>query len=887
MLTNIYLFHNYTKQLVFRGILIVGILSFAVNLISQTTPIFRVQNMETSSAEIIKELEKKSGWVISYSSRLCLKEKTSFPDGNRSLTEHLNILFSDCEFEYIIRSKRIILKPAEKNSKLYTISGFVIDTHSGERLPAANVYNPETYLGTVSNNYGFYSITMPEGVYKIRVSYVGYSMIDKVIALKNDTIINFELTSSQQLQEVSVIGYRFPELKNISGMGAIVIPIETIKNRPALLGEVDLIKNIQILPGIQGGFEGFSGLYVRGGGGDQNLIMIDDVPVYNVGHLLGFFSIFNADAVNHIVVLKGAFPARYGGRLSSIIDMRMNEGNKEKLEGTLNLGILSSGITLNGPIFNKKAGFAISLRRTYIDAITALLQRNSDEKANYYFYDINAKFNYSINNKNRLYLSFYTGTDRYYTTYNYIDVLSDLGQIVETLNDENNVTWGNIATAFRWNYLINNKLFSNLTFSYSNYAFNVDVQRNNRIDNIWNSFTQRYQSGIQDFNIKLDFDYYHSNGNISRFGSNVVYHYFDPRIDFIEGKNESGENYLILEEEQLKEQEYHIYYENEFNIGNRFNTNLGGRAIMFKGEKKNYYSIEPRLSSRYILTPHINLRSSAGIMSQYIHLLNSSNISLPTDLWLPVTDKIPPMRALQTTIGIDFVFGKNADYSINIDFYYKWLENIINYKESSSFFDYSTNWEDKMTTGKGNSYGTELLFSKNTGKLTGTFGYTLAKTTNLFTELNNGIAFADRNDRRHDISLSMNYRFNVKWDVGAMWMFGTGLPVSLPTQKYFAPNLPYQDDKSNIDHSVSISNINGYRMSEYHRLDIGFNYSRKKNNREHLFGFGVINAYGRQNPFILYYASNNEPNQQSTPRTLQQVSVFSFPIPYLKYSFKF
>ena len=841
--------------------------------------------METSSANVIKELEQKSGWVISYSSRLCLKEKTIFPEGNRNLTEHLTILFSECDFEYIIRKNRIILKLAEPEGKLFTISGFVSDKITGERLPAANIYNPDTYLGTISNNFGFYSITMSEGMHRIRASYVGFSPVDKIITIKNDTIIHFALTSSIQLQEVPIIGYQYPELKNISGMGVFVVPIEEIKNRPALLGEADLIKNIQVLPGIQGGFEGFSGLYVRGGGGDQNLILLDDVPVYNIGHLLGFFSIFNADAVKHVAIMKGAFPARYGGRLSSIIDIRMNEGNNEKIRGAINLGILSSGISLDGPI-KEKGGFAISGRRTYIDAITALLQRNSSERANYYFYDINTKFNYYPNHRNRLYLSFYVGRDRYYTTYNYVNIISETGQFRERINDENSVGWGNLATSLRWNFLISNKFFSNLTFSYSNYGFNVDVLRNNQIDNLWGSFLQRYQSGIKDFNVKLDFDYYHTKGILSRFGANVVHHIFDPRVDFIEGKNETGENYSILEDEQLREQEYHVYYENEFNIGSRFNTNLGVRTIMFSGEKKYYYSIEPRWFSRYILTPHINLRSSAGIMSQYIHLLNSSNISLPTDLWLPVTDKIPPMRALQTTIGIDFFFGKKSDYSINVDFYCKWLENIISYKESSSFFDYSTNWEDKLTTGKGISYGTEFLLSKNSGKLTGSFGYTLAQTTNTFAELNNGAPFPDRNDRRHDISINMNYRFNSKWDMGALWLFGTGTPISLPSTKYFAPDFPFQDSNSGRGHSVSVTAINGYRLPEFHRLDMGFNYTWNKK-WENLLGFGVINAYGRQNPFVLYYASNNGTNQHSPQRTLEQISLFSFPIPYLKYSIKF
>ena len=873
------------KYLIYGGFLFAKITSFSLFAQEDTTPVFWVERMESPSSEVIKALEKQSDWVVSYSSRLCLKDKIVFPEGSRSLVEHLNILFEDCRFDFIIKKNRIILKPKEKEEKIFVVSGFVLDAKSKERLPSANIYSPETYLGTISNNYGFYSLSLPLGTHLLRASYVGYSHSDILIEISKDTVLNFNLISSIQLQEVTIKGFLFPELKSFSGMGAYIIPIEDIKNRPALLGEVDLIKSIQLLPGIQGGSEGFTGIYVRGGGADQNLFMIDDVPVYNVGHLLGFFSIFNADAVNHVAVLKGAFPARYGGRLSSVIDVRMNEGNKEKIEGSVNLGLLSSGLSVNGPIKKDLAGFAISLRRTYFDLINALIQRNDEERANYYFYDINAKFNYAPNSRNHLYLSGYFGRDKYYTTFNYVDVTNDTGQRIETMNDENNAFWGNLAIALRWNYLISNKFFSNLTLSYSNYAFNVDILRHNRFNNLWNSLSQRYKSGIQDISIKLDFDYYHTNGNLSKFGGNIIYHYFDPRIDFTEGTSVSDGNYRFIEGEPIKGWENHFYYENEFNIGDKFNTNLGGRVIIFRSEKRYYYSLEPRLSTRYIISPKLNLRSSAGIMSQYIHMLNSSNISLPNDLWLPITDKIPPMRALQTTLGADYFLGQNNDYSINIDLYIKWLENIISYKETSSFFDNTTDWEDKMTSGKGVTYGAEFLLIKNTGKLTGMLGYTIAKATNTFKELNNGIPFPDRHDRRHDISINLNYRFNERWDAGAMWLFGSGLPVSLPSEKYFAPQLPFQDDKSITNHSVSISSINGSRMPAFHRLDLGINYCRKKKQTERLWGLGVINTYGRQNPFLIYYKSDNELNSQQ--RTWEQLSVFSYPIPYIKYSFKF
>lgn len=870
-------------------ILFLGITSFSLFAQTDVTPRVQITATSGSTSQLIRNLEKESGWVISYSSRLCVKENIALPQGTYSLLEHLRRIFVDCSFDYVIRGNRIILKPGEKSESLLVVSGFIYDGQTGENLPAAGIYQPGSSLGTISNNFGYYSISLPRGQWQLRASYVGYQARDEVFNLQNDTIINFRLFTAIQLKEISVLGFHNPEIINAARMGAVVLSVEEIRNTPALLGETDLIKNIQMLPGVQGGSEGFSGLYVRGGGPDQNLVLLDDVPVYNIGHLLGFFSIFNADAVKHVSVLKGGFPARYGGRLSSVIDVRMVEGNADKVKGILNLGVLSSGISLDGPVKKGKSGFALSFRRTYLDAIASLAQRGQDESTNYYFFDLNGKFNHAFSPRSRIYLSAYLGRDKYYTTYNYVTASNENITAPAKLHDENSAGWGNFVSALRWNYLINNQLFGNLTANYSNYRFFIGVQRNTPVSNGWDSFEQRYLSGIQDVSLRTDFDYYPANGNMVKFGAKVVYHLFNPGIDFIQrGLSTETPVDTTIGNFNLTGWEYHTYYENEFTSHNeKWRFNLGARLILFSGEEKLYWSAEPRLSVRYSVNPGWALRTAFSSMSQFIHMVGSSNVALPTDLWLPVTNKIPPMRALQVSLGSDHELVEGGAYTATVDLYYKWLDNILSYRESTGFFDYSTQWEDKLTGGKGASYGLEMLLKKNNGPLTGWIGYTFARTTNQFEELNKGKAFAARFDRRHDVGLSLNYKFNERADGGLMWQYGSGTPVTLPSEKYYAPDLPFVGSTNNPGYSENAVSINGFRMPAFHRLDVGFNFRKEIRSGERIWSFGVINLYGRQNPFLLYFVPANGTEPGTSQRQLKQLSIFPFPIPYVKYTYKF
>ncbi|MDG5800856.1 TonB-dependent receptor [Marinilabiliaceae bacterium ANBcel2] len=868
----------------------------SVNRIDNTTPQITVNKQRGTTSELIKELEERSGWIISYSNQLCITDNARINKSRQSLINHLYDIFSDCQIDYLITDKRIIVSPlSSPPPRIFTISGYVREKGSGESLPAANIYSSNNQKGTVSNNYGFYSISLPEGKHYLRASYVGFRDKNESFNLTKDTTINFNLDKSTFLREVSIIGDIEHRETALSRHGATTLHMEDIKQAPAMLGETDIIKTIQMIPGIQGGSEGFSGLYVRGGGPDQNLILLDDVPVYNIGHLLGFFSIFNTDAVRNVSVHKGGFPARYGGRLSSVIDVRTKEGNKEEFEGVLNVGLLSSSIAVNGPIQKEKSSYAISFRRTYMDLIAGLIQRGNDEITNYYFYDINAKINQKINDKHRLYFSTYYGRDRYYTTYNYRDV--ELGVVPGTnikadvpVNDENNAGWGNFVAALRWNYLITPRLFANLTATYSDYNFHIGVERNNEIDNVWDNYEQRYDSGIKDFGAKLDFDYYPLYNHHIKFGTAAILHEFNPGVDIIQRSLNTDQPVdTTFGDFTLRGSEFHLYAEDEFTYLQNNRINIGTRYILFEGEDKHYHKFEPRVAINRYISPNWQVRGNFSSMSQYIHMVSSSSITLPSDLWLPVTENIPPMHADQISAGAvhEKVLNKNK-YTFEIDLYYKKLKNLLHYKESTGFFDYSSDWENKLTIGKGKSYGVEAIASKKTGKTTGSLAYTWAKTTNKFDDLNRGNSFPARYDRRHDINLNINHQLNNRVTANIQWQFGSGYPVTLPSEKYYAPDFPFTDISNASQYSENQQGINEFRMPAFHRLDLSFNFTKKRESTNREWSVGIINLYGRQNPFILYFDTDSESySPGSSTRDLKQLSLFPFPIPFARYTITF
>jgi outer membrane receptor for ferrienterochelin and colicin len=762
-------------------------------------------------------------------------------------------------------------------SQRYTLSGYISDEKTNEKIIGANIYVKGTTLGTLSNPYGFYSLTLPEGKYEVSFSFVGYATITKEIDLTQDQAINISLDQNLQLGEVTVVADKIDNTVESSQLGAVNLSTKTIKSIPALLGEVDIIKAIQLLPGIQSGTEGSSGLYVRGGGPDQNLILLDGIPVYNVNHLFGFFSVFNADAINSVQLIKGGFPARYGGRLSSVIDIRMKEGNNEKIHGSGSIGLVAAKLTLEGPIIKDKMSFVISGRRTYIDILAAPFiaaqPKENGEKfgGGYYFYDLNTKLNYKFSERNRLYLSAYLGNDKAYANYKY-DAYDSYSE------DKFKLRWGNIISALRWNYLITNKLFLNTTLSYSRYKFLTAVYYRYYYDNKDEVYNFEYNSGIEDFAAKFELDFMPSPNHYIRFGANNTYHTFNPGVNVFNLNSDLEENIdTVIGSNKIYGNEIFAYLEDEI-TWNKLKINVGVHGSGFYVKDKFYFNIEPRLSARYLINKKWSVKAAYSQMNQYIHLLTNANVGLPTDLWLPVTDTIKPQNSVQYALGTVISLGQNIDLSL--EGYYKEMNNLIEYKEGASYLMANEDWQKKVEIGKGNSYGAEVLLRKKTGKTTGWIGYTLSWTNRQFDNISFGEEFPAKYDRRHDISIVVSHKFSKRFDIGCSWIYGSGYATTLAYEKYLsAPGL--------YGHEIEyFGKRNDYRLPSYHLFDIGFNFHKQKKWGKRTWSFGAYNAYNRKNPFFLYFDYEYNYNNSSNTKVIRQVSLFPI-IPYINYQFTF
>ncbi|MBI4649617.1 MAG: TonB-dependent receptor [Bacteroidia bacterium] len=766
----------------------------------------------------------------------------------------------------------------------YTISGYVEDAASGEKLFMANIYDLNSMAGTASNVYGFYSLTLPAGKIKLTYSYIGYTTITKEFDLSKNLTLNISLEPAIQLKEVTVDADKIEAIVKRSQMSAIEIPLQKIKTLPVLLGETDIIKTVQLLPGVQSGNEGSSGLYVRGGGPDQNLILLDGVPVYNVNHLFGFFSVFNADAVNSVTLIKGGFPARYGGRLSSVLDIRMKEGNMKEIKGEGSVGIVASRLTIEGPILKDKASFIISGRRTYIDILAqpfikyfSAKQQGYDKfMAGYFFYDLNSKLNYKFSDRNRLYLSAYLGNDKAYMR------MQDSND--DYFNKTNfNLRWGNITSAFRWNYILNNKLFSNTTITYSRYRFSTGGYFTNvdKIQNTTEEMSYDYISGIYDWGGKADFDYMPAPNHYIRFGINNIYHTFKPGINVFKQSGAGSGIDTTFGNKNIYANEYSVYAEDDMKLFGRLNLNAGLHYSGFLVENEFYHSLQPRLSGSYILTEKWSVKAAYSHMSQYIHLLTNTSIGLPTDLWLPVTDTIKPMKSVQYALGS--AYSVSDQIVVTLEGFYKSMENLIEYKEGASFFSSKDNWEQNVEMGRGWSYGVELLIEKKFGKISGWLGYTLSWSQRQFENISFGQVFPYKYDSRHDISIAVTYKITDNIDAGAVWVYSTGTAVTLAMEKYLS-SISYRDefiynyyDNNFIEY---FEKRNSYRMPSYHRLDLSVNFHKKLKWGERILCVGVYNAYNRKNPFFLRF----EPRDDET--VLVQYSLFPI-IPSISYNFKF
>jgi outer membrane receptor for ferrienterochelin and colicin len=776
-----------------------------------------------------------------------------------------------------------------------TISGYMEDGSSGERLIGGVLYDTLSKIGTSTNNYGYFSLTFPSSKVVIRFSYVGFESMEMPISIKKDTILQIALKKSAQLTEVVVTGKKESQVQQ-SQMSEIEIPLQTIQNLPMFMGEKDLFKAIQLFPGVHSGGEGTAGLYVRGGGPDQNLILLDGVPVYNADHLFGFFSVFNSDAIQHVSLVKGGFPARYGGRLSSVLDIRMKEGNNKSYHGDVTVGLIASKITIEGPIVKNKASFIISARRTYLDILAQPLilwynKMNGSEAGGtigYYFYDMNAKINYIISPKDRVYLSFYRGKDEFYLKTNNSYSIDD---IQYENNGNASLDWGNIITALRWNHIFNKQWFSNISLTYSKFKFGIgmeteDMQTDN--SNVLESLYQlNYLSGIEDWSIKADFEYHPNPKHQILTGLSDIYHTFTPgkASYYMKDSYTPTPIELTLGNKNVYAHEISLYIEDEFTVNSKLKLDGGLHFSMFPVKGKFYSSLQPRLNGRYIFAENWSVKAAVSKMTQYIVLLTNSGIGLPTDLWLPVTENIKPQDSWQFATGVfhDLKYG----IEVGIEGYYKTMTNLIEYKEGASFMtaSISESWETEVETGTGNAYGIEFLIRKNEGKFTGWIGYTLSWSNRLFENLNFGKQFPYKYDRRHDIGLAANYRFNDRIDIGLVWVYGSGNALNLPIERYAGYTEYFSNMYSWMQTIEYYKDRNSFRMPSYHRLDLGINFHKKKKYGERIWSINIYNVYNRQNPF--YVEFENSVDSQGNPITrLKQYSLFPI-IPSFSYSYKF
>lgn len=752
-----------------------------------------------------------------------------------------------------------------------TVSGYVRDAATGETLLGAAVaLDGETSLGTTTNNYGYYALQLPAGEQVLVFSYLGYETKRIPLNVQASTRLNVQLKEASVALDEVVVKAR-PDDANVKSteMGTVGLEMAKVKKIPALMGEVDVLKTIQLLPGVLSAGEGNAGFFVRGGGVDQNLVLLDEAVVYNPGHLLGFFSVFNADAIKNTTLIKGGMPAKYGGRISSVVDIQMKEGNNQNFAAEGGIGLVASRLMLEGPIVKDKSSFIIAARRTYaLDLAQPLIAETAFAGTNYYFYDLNAKVNYQFSDEDRLYFSSYFGRD-----------------VLEFRSDQRDfafdIPYGNATATLRWNHLFSDKLFMNVSGIYNDYDFAFSGGQG--------GFEIDLQSGIRDWNAKVDFEYFPAAGHHIKFGLNYTYHRLTPSL----ATATNGEEVFRNDAAIRYAHESAFYLMDEVQWNDRLSINAGLRVSAFTqvgsylskidstlyapGEPvETYIGWEPRLAATYKLSPASSLKAGFTRAYQYLHLVSNSTSTLPADVWVSSTERIKPQIGLQYALGYFRNFKDNT-FETSVEVYYRVLENQIDYREN--YVDNVANdLEEEFVFGKGRAYGIELFVRKQKGRFTGWIGYTLSRTERIFPEINAGEPFPAIFDRRHDLSVVGNYELNKKWELGGSFVFGTGSAFTPVRSIYFIDQFPVQQYGAR----------NSARLPDYHRIDLSATYTPKPDATGRFassWNFSVYNAYSRQNPFFVYYALDSDPNAGTATASAFQVSLFPI-IPSVTWNFR-
>lgn len=751
----------------------------------------------------------------------------------------------------------------------HRLNGYVVDAETGEALIGASVLLPASQSGAYSNEYGYFSLEFPAAdSLEVRVTYVGYEMNALQLAGTADLRMNVELVpAGKQLEDVVITSNSLEKKLNSSQMSMDQLSMVDAKKIPALFGEVDIIKTLQLKPGVQSGGEGTSGLYVRGGGPDQNLVLLDEAQVYNPSHLFGLFSTFNSDAVKDVRLFKGGFPAEYGGKLSSVIDVRLKEGNKKRFSTSGGLGLISSRLTLEGPIVKNKASFIFSGRRTYFDVFTRLLNQVNETNPNwvpipdYYFYDLNGKVNVSLSDKDQLFLSAYGGRDVFG---------------FESGNFGVDFTWGNKSATARWTHIFSPKLFLKTSGTYSDYNY--------RVENRFGQFDFNIGSGIRDVTGKTELLWLPGRRHEIKVGANYIYHTFsisrleassdDNTVNFSSGSTFYGH-------------EMGVYINEEFRVNSRLTLNGGLRHSAFLSGEQWYSGIEPRASVKYSLNGNVSLKGSYTRMFQYVHLVANSGASLPTDIWYPSNSVVNPQQGDQVALGVSVLLGD--DFLLTNEAYYKWLDRQVDFRDGAQIF-FNPNLDEEFVFGKGWGYGNEIYLEKSRGKGNGFFdrmsgwvGYTLSWSWREFPDINEGRPFHPRYDRRHDVSVVLIQELSKRLTATATWVFGTGQAVSLPIAR-FQTQGPVGGTNPNV---IPIYlDRNSFRMAPYHRMDLGLVWKLLTKRGESDLTLSIYNAYSRRNPYFIYFDTVRGNTTGSIRFAPKQVSLFPM-IPSLTWNFKF
>ncbi len=755
--------------------------------------------------------------------------------------------------------------------KKFTISGRITDKRSGETLPGATVYVAELQTGAVSNSYGYYALNLPPGNYKFTFSYVGYHSQVSVLQLAADTTLDVEMISAEEmLDEVVVFGVRDDHNVRTPAMSVERVESKTIRQIPALFGEVDVIRAMQLLPGVKAISEGSVGFSVRGGSADQNLVLLDEATVYNAGHLLGFFSVFNNDAVKDVTMYKGDIPASQGGRLSSLMDVRMKDGNHKKFSVTGGIGLISSRLTLEGPIVSEKTSFILSGRRTYADIFLPLSKNENIRDSRLFFYDLNAKINHIFDEKNRIFLSAYLGRDVF-------------------KNDFAGMNLGNKTISLRWNHLFSKKVFSNFTLLGSRYDYQLGIPEGEPMSFDW-------ISGLMDYAAKADFTFYAGSRHTLRFGIHSTYHTFSPGEAKGKGEESFFNDYILPESHAL---ESALYFSDQYQVNEALTLKYGLRLSGFHNvgpgtvytfdenfestdsvfyDKGNFFNsfinLEPRFGVNYLLNEQSSIKASYSRTVQYLHLAQNSTAGTPLDIWFPSSPNVKPQLSDQVAIGYFRNFDNNT-WEISAELYYKNMENAIDFKDHA-YLLLNRELEGELRFGKAWSKGAELMVRKVKGNFTGWISYTYSGAERKFAAINNGKTFAAPYDKPHDISVVVNYNVNGQLSVGANWVYSTGRPVTFPVGRAVWGNVivPVYSDR------------NAYRLPDYHRLDLSFTYKPKQHHQKKWYGewnLSVYNAYARKNVWAINFVS--EPDD---PYSTYAESTYLFSIiPSLTYNFHF